>query len=67
MRVETTKVERNEIPVTPVAIDKRRMRNEFWYLVHTADRRRKLANAMVVATTVVVIGLVAWFYAVLTR
>ncbi len=66
MRVETTQVERNEVPVTGAAIDKRRMRNEFWYLVHTADRRRKRANAIVVATTLVVIGLVALFYVLLT-
>jgi hypothetical protein len=67
MQVEPRKTARNEIPAAPVASDKRRMRNEFWYLVHNADRRRKRANAMMAATSLVVVALFAFFYVVLTR
>ena len=66
MQVETTNTAREEIPVGSVA-DRRRKRNEFWYLVHQADRRRKRANAMRVATSLVVAALFVFFYAVLTR
>jgi len=67
MQVESRKAARNEIPAATAGADKRRMRNEFWYLVYDADRRRKRANAMVAATSLVVIALFAFFYVVLTR
>lgn len=67
MQVETTNTARNERPSAPVAAGRRRARNEFWYLVHNADRRRKRANAMVAATSLVVAALFAFFYVVLTR
>ena len=67
MQVETTNAARKEVPAASVAFDKRRNRNEFWYLVHNADRRRKRANVMMVATSLVVVALFAGFYVVLTR
>ena len=67
MQVESREAARKEIAAEPDASDKQRMRNEFWFLVHDADRRRKRANAMVAATSLVVIALFGFCYVVLTR
>ena len=67
MQVETTESTRGESAVTPVPGIKQRVRNEYWHMVHRAERRRKQANAMVAVSALAVLGLVGFFYVLLTR
>lgn len=67
MQVDSTKATRGELAVKPVRGVKQRVRNEYWHMVRRADRRRKQANAIVAVSALAVLGLVGFFYVLLTR
>jgi len=50
----------------PEAVDRRRVRNEYYYLVKAATRRRRWANVLVVVSLGAVLALTAWLGHLLT-
>ncbi len=50
----------------PETVDRRRVRNEYYYLVKAATRRRRWANVLVVVSLGAVLALTAWLGHLLT-